>query len=120
MDNIIKNPILIAVVCGVIVYSFIQWKNNSKKNKDKINPILAAGITTSIVWLLAYGYLNYNSVNYNNLAIKDMRTREIPTYKLVKDISESPKSFTLINQNGGISIPFGTNTNMPDIFINPF
>jgi hypothetical protein len=115
MDNIIKNPILIAVVAGVIVYSYITWKNKSKKNKDRMNALLAAGITTAIVWLLTYGYLNYKPVNNSNLPI-----REMPTYRLVKDVSESPKSFTLINPNGGISVPFGAQTQMPDIFINPF
>jgi hypothetical protein len=44
----------------------------------------------------------------------------VPTYKLVRDNSESPKSFTLINPTGGISAPFGGNTQMPDVFINPF
>jgi hypothetical protein len=117
MDNIIKNPILIAVVAGVIVYAYITWKNNSKKkNKDKINALLAAGITTAIVWLIAYGYLNYKPSNIQNTQLQ----KSIPTYKLVNDNSESPKSFTLINPHGGISAPFGGNTNMPDIFINPF
>ena len=118
MDNIIKNPILIAVVAGVIVYAFITWKNNEKKKKkDKMNALLAAGITTAIVWLIAYGYLNYKpSNNQNNIQPEKM----VPTYKLVRDVSESPKSFTLINPNGGISAPFGGNTQMPDVFINPF
>ena len=114
MDNIIKNPILIAVVAGVIVYSYIIWKNKSKKKKDKMNALLAAGITTAIIWLLTYGYINYKPINNPNVS------KEMPTYRLVRDISESPKSFTLINPNGGITVPFGTQTQMPDIFINPF
>ena len=115
MDNIIKNPILIAVVAGVIVYSYITWKNKSKKKKDTMNALLAAGISTAIIWLLAYGYLNYKPSDINIANQKEM-----PTYRLVKDLSESPKSFTLINPNGGITVPFGTQTQMPDIFINPF
>ena len=35
MDNIIKNPIFIAVVAGVIVYSYIIWKNKDKSKKKK-------------------------------------------------------------------------------------
>jgi hypothetical protein len=118
MDNIIKNPILIAVVAGVIVYAYVTWKNNEKKNKkDKMNALLATGITTAIVWLIAYGYLNYKPSNMQNNIQPE---KNVPTYKLVRDISESPKSFTLINPNGGISAPFGSNTQMPDLFINPF
>ena len=119
MDNIIKNPILISVVAGVIVYSYITWKNKSKKHKkDTMNALLAAGITTAIVWLLAYGYLNYKP--NNDISNIQNMPNKLPTYKLVRDISESPKSFTMINPNGGITAPFGTNAQMPDIFINPF
>jgi hypothetical protein len=86
-----------------------------------MNALLAAGITTAIVWLIAYGYLNYKpSIVQNNNNGNIQLEKTVPTYKLVRDLSESPKSFTLINTNGGISAPFGGNTQMPDVFINPF
>lgn len=35
MDNIIKNPTFIAVVAGVITYTYIVWKNKQNKRKSK-------------------------------------------------------------------------------------
>lgn len=121
MDNIIKNPTFIAVVAGVIAYTYIVWrkkqnKKKNKKNKRDNSELYVAGIVTVLVWLIVYGYLNYNN---NTQATNDQALQNVPTYKLVKDISESPKSFTLINQTGGIAYPMA-NTQMPDIFIDNF
>ena len=40
----------------------------------------------------------------------------IPQYKLVNQVSESPKSFTLLNRNNGIVMP----TNLPEMMIDSF
>lgn len=143
LDNIIKNPTFIAFIFAVIAYSYIVWrKNNNKKNKKKNkksdnNEILVAGIVFAITWLLAYGYINYsneqnnqpnhsnqpnimqptiNQPNIMNPNINQIQ-QNVPTYKLVRDISESPRSFTLMKQNGGITMPLAQ-TQIPDIFIN--
>lgn len=121
MDNIIKNPTLIAVVAGVITYSYLTWKRkqnqkNKSNKKNKINTdnndLLITGAVTVLVWFIAYGYMNYNNVG-------DIHGQNAPTYKLVKEISESPKSFTLMNQNGAIAMPLVGNQ-MPDVFIDKF
>ena len=121
MDNIIKNPTLIAVVAGVITYSYLTWKRkqnqkNKKNKKNKINTdnndLLITGAVTVLVWFIAYGYLNYNNS-------EQVPEKNVPTYKLVKEISESPKSFTLMNQTGGIAMPLAGNQ-MPDVFIDNF
>ena len=148
MDNIIKNPTFIAFIFAVIAYSYIVWKkNNNKKNKKKNkksdnNEILVAGIVFAITWLLSYGYLNYSNDNNNQLnnqlnnpeqiqlnqmnqmnQMNQLNTnipqQNVPTYKLVRDISESPKSFTLMKQNGGITMPLAQ-TQIPDVFIGNF
>lgn len=130
MDNIIKNPTFIAVVAGVIAYTYIVWrkKQNKKKNKKNKNnkkdnsEVYIAGIVAVLTWLIVYGYLNYGSNNpnnnqFNNTNMPMPQTQQnIPTYKLIRELSESPKSFTLINQAGGIAYPMA-NTQMPDIFI---
>jgi len=123
MDNIIKNPTLIAVVAGVIVYSYLSWKRRKnmegKKNKDrknkKNNDLIITGAFTVLVWFIVYGYFNYNlSEEKTNIE------KHVPTYKLVKEISESPKSFTLLNPSGGITMPLAGNQMPQDIFINDF
>lgn len=122
MDNIIKNPTLIAVVAGVLTYSFLSWKRENekkyrknKKNKDnkKNNDLLISGAISVLVWFIVYGLLCHKK---NNQKIPE---KNIPTYKLVKEISESPKSFTLIHQNGGVQMPMAINQ-MPDVFIDNF
>lgn len=116
MDNIIKNPTFIAVIAGVMAYTYVVWrkkqnKKKNKKNKKDNSEIYVAGIVMVLVWLIVYGYLNYNSAPQG-----EQIQQNVPTYKLVKDISDSPKSFTLINPTGGIAFPVA-NTQMPDIFI---
>ena len=124
MDNIIKNPTLIAVVAGVISFSYLTWKRKQnqknkkhKKNKgdNNNNDLIISGSITVLVWFIAYGYMNYNSTN----VAEKIPEKNVPTYKLVKEISESPKSFTLMNQTGGITMPLAGNQ-MPDVFIDKF
>jgi heme/copper-type cytochrome/quinol oxidase subunit 2 len=127
MDNIIKNPTFIAVVAGVLTYTYIVWKKkqNTKNNKkddkknkkNNTNEMVISGIVTVIVWFIVYGYINYNkSPSQVNV---QQAPQNVPTYKLVQDISDSPKSFTLINPVGGIAFPTG-NAQMPDLFIDNF
>jgi hypothetical protein len=132
MDNIIKNPTFVAVIAGVIAYSYIIWRKNernkkskkNKKNKDN-NEILIGGVVAAIAWLITYGYVNHNSNQNNNNANQPNQPNQlnqlnqIPTYKLVKDISDTPRSFTLMNPTGGITMPLAQ-TQMPEIFINNF
>jgi len=124
MDNIIKNPTLIAVVAGVITFSYLTWKRkqNQKNKKNKKNKgdknnndLIITGAITVLVWFIAYGYMNYNSTN----VVDKVPEKNVPTYKLVKEISESPKSFTLMNPTGGITMPLAGNQ-MPDVFIDNF
>ena len=123
MDNIIKNPTFIAVVAGVITYTYIVWKKkqNNKKNKkqkkDK-NEVIMAGVVALLVWFIVYGYLNYKKSTPGPNYLTQMQ-QPVPTYRLVQDISETPKSFTLMNPAGGIAFPVA-NQNMPDLFIDQF
>ena len=135
MDNIIKNPTFIAVVAGVITYTYIVWKkkqnkkHNKKQKKDK-NEVIMAGIVAVIVWFLVYGYIHYKKPNSNQVGQQGQfgqlgqlgqlsQSRQVPTYRLVQDISDSPKSFTMMNQTGGIAFPAG-NMQMPELFIDQF
>ena len=126
MDKIIKNPVLIAVVAGVLAYSYMAWKRKEqlKKSKKARNSkklkyvdIILPGIVAVIVWFLAYGYLHYNieSVNGQELNLLNQAER-VPTYRLVNDVSVTPTSFTLLNPVGGITCP----SKLPDVFIEPF
>jgi len=122
MDNIIKNPTFIAVVAGVITYTYIVWKKKqnkkSKKQKKDKNEVIMAGVVALLVWFIVYGYLNYKKSKPSANYLQQIQ-QPVPTYRLVQDISETPKSFTLMNPTGGIAFPAG-NQNMPDLFIDQF
>jgi hypothetical protein len=121
MDNILKNPTFITVVIGTLTYTYLSWKKNkNKKNKKKKNKnnndLLYAFIVSIIVWFISYGYINHKNTTLNqNLE----QIQNIPTYKLVKELSESPKSFTLMNKGGGLVMPLGNNP-LPEVFIDNF
>ncbi len=143
MDNIIKNPTFIAVIAGVITYTYITWRKSEKKKKQKKNKnkknikedkneIVMSGIVALIVWFLVYGYLNYgknkktqsvqqslpvNQFNQFNQPGLPQMYQPVPTYRLVQD---SPKSFTMMNQfGGGVAFP-ANNVPMPDVFVDNF
>jgi hypothetical protein len=139
MENILKNPTFVAVVAGALAYSYLSWKkrenNKKRKNKNKkiINnndDVLYSFVIAIIVWFLMYGYLNYkqtpqmnqnNQMNPNlqNFQMPQNLNTQLPTYKLVKELSESPKSFTLMQNGSGLVMPLGNNP-MPEVFIDNF
>ena len=141
MENILKNPTFVAVVIGTLSYSYLSWKkrenNKKRKNKNKKiiknnnDDVLYAFIIAIIVWFLMYGYLNYkqtksNPQNPQNLYNQinpynpqNIVNNQLPTYKLVKELSESPKSFTLMQNGSGLVMPLGNNP-MPEVFIDNF
>ena len=60
-----------------------------------------------------------NQMNQMHQLNTNIPQQNVPTYKLVRDISESPRSFTLMKQNGGITMPLAQ-TQIPDVFIGNF
>ena len=86
---------------------FQQKKNN--------NDLLYAFIVAVIIWLISYGYINHQ----NTVPNQNLNQQNIPTYKLIKELSESPKSFTLMNKGGGLVMPLGNNP-LPEVFIDNF
>lgn len=143
MENILKNPTFVAVVAGALAYSYLSWKKreNNKKRKSKNKKIiknnddvLYSFVIAIIIWFLMYGYLNYkktpqqNQINPMNHNLQNFQmpqipqmaqNNQLPTYKLVKELSESPKSFTLMQNGSGLVMPLGNNP-MPEVFIDNF
>ncbi len=139
MENILKNPTFVAVVAGALAYSYLSWKkrenNKKKKNKNKKiiknnDDVLYSFVIAIIIWFLMYGYLNYKQTPSNNQNLQNpynqqnnmgnnITNNQLPTYKLVKELSESPKSFTLMQNGSGLVMPLGNNP-MPEVFIDNF
>ncbi len=121
--RLIKNPVIIAVVAGLIVYAYMAWnrkKENEKrlkkgkkvKEENKYDNIIIPGVTAVIVWFIAYGYFNSRPGENQLQNNQEVGT---PQFKLAKESasnSDIRRSFTLVNKTGGISLPTA-----PDMFM---
>ena len=92
--KIIKNPVIIAVVAGLIVYTYMSWnrkKENEKrlkkgkkiKSSNKYDNIIIPGVSAVIVWFIAYAYFTRNTVQQ----VANPVGQPVQNYELVKDTS---------------------------------
>ncbi len=125
MIDIIKNPVIIGLTVGVLVYLYIKWDSSKKedkhkdKNKRKDSNILIPLFLGTLSWFIANNYYdNYNNETplNNNLTINN--NYEVPG-KL--NLSDSP----LIGGSGGVNLmnnvgnKFNMNTNMNPVYNQP-
>jgi hypothetical protein len=145
MIEIIKNPVMIGLTIGVLVYIYLKWEQSQRpeeKNKRKdTNLLIPLGIGTAC-WFIAHNYFeNYNFTNDNNLNINDTKfTNDMPLNipdkidlsdtimmgggaNLVNNIGNNfaPKasiapSYHLLKR--GVTIP--TNINMPEVLLDNY
>jgi hypothetical protein len=140
--DILKNPVIIGVVSGIMTYVYMNWqvsernklKRKNKKNKkenekeEEVN-LLIPLIVCVIVWFLVYGYLEYSeksSVEIKNQINSNINTVKQPlqiandgNFRFANDLnvttsSSDPKSFSLLT--GGITVP----TKLPDVLIDMY
>jgi hypothetical protein len=131
--DIIKNPVIIGLLAGVLTYAYLTWsleeKNKKKQKKgqkkEEINLIIPL-VVSVIIWFIAYAYFEYsperNTVANNFLERGQPIRMAMPLplapqagYKFVGDAvsdSSDPKSFSLL-ANGGVTIP----TKLPDVLL---
>jgi hypothetical protein len=124
--NILKNPVVLAVLAGILTYLYMWYSNRNRKEKDKrdIN-LMYPLVVAIIVGVVSYLYFNYSNTSTNISAeaveqIVNDSTIVKPTnsYQFAKDItSESPVSFHLISK--GINVP-NQIQNIPDVFIDVY
>ena len=123
LKEIIRNPVIIGLVAGTIVFAYLSWnrkKENERRLKkgkkirddDKYDDIIIPIIVAVLVWFIVYGYFNYNKEN------KQQTT--IPNYKLVIDqpSEQVNQTFTLVT-TGGITLPNTANAPQTSTLINP-
>lgn len=129
--NIIKNPVTIGIVAGLLTYLYMKWKynqdqkinkykNRNKKPKD-INLLIPFAVFI-VFWFISYAYFCNDfddddvvivpKINNMEMPLNSINPMEpIPVYKLKKEISETsdPTEFNLVSN--GIHIP----KQLPDI-----
>jgi flagellar basal body-associated protein FliL len=128
--DIIKNPIMIGFIAGMLTYMYIKWKNEpnmkNKKNKKKreIN-LLIPLVVFILFWFISYAYFSSSETVEIKSFKKQAGLNDLDTlnkYKLARDtvdikidplkMSETtdPESFNLATS--GVYIP----NKLPDIF----
>jgi hypothetical protein len=134
--DIIKNPIVIGLLAGLITYMYMRWKNDNDKdnkdNKDKkkkkdINLLIPFSVFI-VFWFISYAYFSNedeseksteivqvvvektSEANKNNLSKNnDINIKIKPTKNDMSETSE-PTSFNMVSN--GVYIP----KNLPNIF----
>lgn len=131
--DILKNPIVIGMLAGVITYMYLSWeKKHNKKNKhkkDKEINLLIPLVVAMIGWFIAYAYLQQSGENkltdaevlpmvINGGKSLPLPFVQAPSYTFTKDVlsqsSISPKSFSLLT--GGVAVP----SKLPDVMIDMY
>ena len=131
--KIIKNPVIIALVVGIIIYSYMSWtrkqenekrlkKGKKIKRENKYDNIIIPIVGAVITWFIAYGYFTHVNKQSNtavpeivqNNAIPSMPMMQQPTFKMAPESNSTSASLVLVNKsNGGITLP----SQLPDVFI---
>lgn len=127
--NIIKNPVMIGLIAGIITYTYMKWRNdkdnakNKDKNKKKKDINLLIPLSVFIVfWFISYAYFSSSDADVavtsnGSESIKELKSdlakelaMEPPvSYKFSKETETSePKSFFMVSN--GVQIP----TKLPD------
>lgn len=145
MIEIIKNPIIIGLTVGILVYIYIKWDQEQRpeeKNKRKdTNLLIPLGIGTAC-WFIAHNYFeNYDFSNDNELGNNYINEipNNIPDKLELTDTGMTGGGANLVNNIGtnfktsmpqinniqsyhvlkkGVTIP--NNLNMPDVLLENF
>ena len=100
--DILKNPIVVALLAGTLTYLYLWWTNEQKykqepEAKKKIG-MLAPLMVTIITWAILYGYMEMSS-----------------TTMLDNDVSVSEPNINIPNIKGGNKVPITGGKNIIDI-----
>lgn len=137
--DIVKNPVIIGVFAGVVVYIYMSWSLEEKKKKNKnksqkeeqVNLLVPLAVAV-IAWFIAYGYFSHSStegqqgggdsdkdIGMPKLIPKPMPVKGESGYRFTGDVmtssSSDPRSFSML-PSGGITIP----SKFPDVMIELF
>lgn len=130
--DIIKNPVIIGLLAGMLTYMYMKWRNDSgaKKHKNKkskdINLLIPLAVFI-VFWFISYAYFSSNDDDTLHKHSSKHIEPELPKkYKLTRDIidvkidgpklsdTSEPASFNLVSN--GVHIP----NQLPDIMFEMF
>jgi len=127
--DIVKNPIVIAILMGLITYMYMDWKINRHikkgKKKKQVNLLIPFAVAV-VAWFIAFAYSNNASEAASTVTIAAPvvenldkkvggQTNDV-NIKIAAPVSDTsdPTSFNLV-QNG-VQIP-NTLPDLPDVML---
>ena len=129
--DVIKNPVIIGLIAGVLTYIFILWYYKEKIKKDpryrRTYAIFIPIFVGVIAWIISYIYFSYNSVEVMEEINMSQTGGDIFANSLnnnikinadtsLKELSNKIKTNKSYQVNKGLNIP----DNLPDVFIENF
>jgi multisubunit Na+/H+ antiporter MnhB subunit len=138
MIDIIKNPVIIGLTVGILVYLYLKWdasKRKEDKNKRKDSNLLIPLFIGVATWFISNNYFekyNFDELSQNNL--NNNIDLEIPTKLDLTDAGMTGGGANIVNNIGnkftniqpptyhllkrGVTIP--NNMTLPEIMIDNF
>lgn len=129
--EILKNPVIIGLLAGAIVYNYMAWnrkkeiekrlkKSKKIKEEQKYNDIIIPSIVAIIVWFIAFAYFNYKEEKMGQMGQMGQMGNPIQPKINVPPIqslqpqnspSDIAHSFTMVNKTTtGVTMP-------PDVIV---
>ena len=122
-QKLIKNPVIIAVIAGAIVFAYMSWnrkqenekrlkKGKKIKEENKYDNIIIPIVTAVIVWFIAYGYFNNsfssnNNNNNTNLNEYKMESQQLSNVNLNANLNpnfnQNNQQYRLAKESGSAS-----------------
>ena len=123
MLGIFKNPIIIGLICGLIVYFYLlkqKWdkEKQNKKNKKIENPniIIPAVVAILVGCFVWYYWGKSTSIIHptSNMTIETLAKEPIQNEDVIDSLTgQSNKSVSFHLVGKGINLP----NNLPDVFL---
>jgi hypothetical protein len=132
--EILKNPVIIGLLAGAIVYNYMAWnrkkeiekrlkKGKKIKDEQKYNDIIIPSIIAIIVWFIVFAYFNYKEEKFSQnvqLGNPVQQLQHVQSKIIIPPIqslqpqnspSDIAHSFTMINKTTtGVTMP-------PDVIV---
>lgn len=132
--EILKNPVIIGLLAGAIVYNYMAWnrkkeiekrlkKGKKIKEEQKYNDIIIPSIVVIIVWFISFAYFNYKEEKTGQILqplqplqpmIPNQTRISVPPIQSLQpqnSPSDVAHSFTMVNKNTtGVTMP-------PDVIV---
>lgn len=126
INDIIKNPILIGLIAGLLSYMYLKWKtdkyNKKKLKKKKINLLIPFALF-AVFWFISHAYFSFDEneklsnivideiVEASNIQNKPPITRNNAAQQIIKILSDTSDAHSFNLVSNGVQIP----SNLPDI-----